>query len=38
MNNLTEKFLELLDKAADEIIENEEFLTDLDRKIGDSKQ
>ena len=36
MNNLTEKFLELLDKAADEIIENEEFLTDLDRKIGDS--
>ena len=36
MNNLTEKFLELLDKAADEIIENEELLTELDRKIGDS--
>ena len=36
MNNPTEKFLELLDKAADEIIENEELLTDLDRKIGDS--
>ena len=36
MNNPTEKFLELLDKAADEIIENEELLTELDRKIGDS--
>ena len=36
MNILTEKFLELLDKTADEIIKNEEMLTDLDRKIGDS--
>lgn len=36
MNNLTGKFLKLFDKVADEIINNEELLTDLDRKIGDS--
>ena len=36
MSEITKSFLEILNKVSDEIIANEELLTDLDRKIGDS--
>ena len=35
MSEITNKLLNILDKISDEIIKNEDILTDLDRKIGD---
>ena len=36
MSEINKNFLCMLEKVADAVIENEEFLADLDRKIGDS--